>query len=473
MDLYGRSWWIAGACVALTAAAVGCSAVRASQEPPASTDAVVEGWLADERAAGVVVGIASPGGREVVTAGSADSDPPLAMAPEHRFRIGSVTKTFVAATVLQLVDEGRVRLRDGAAAYVDALPDGSGITVEHLLAHTSGLPSYHEAPAFIDAVGGDLAGRLAPADVVGYALAQPLTGAPGERFAYSPTNYVALGVLVERATGTPLHEELARRLLRPLGLDSTELPAADVRPEGLATGYSTRWAGRFDGAVVDTTTVPVTAIASASWAEGAMVSDVDDLLEWTRALYAGDVLPGHLRDAMVTAGTPESPYGLGAYRFDTAAGAAVGHGGDWFGYRSEVRYVAEHDLVIVALANGDEADLVRLVDDLLRARVRGEAPSPATEDLLTGLQAPDAGARRAAALDLGRRPPASATVQALVTALRSDPDPEVRAAAALALGFAGTAAPSTAEAALRDALGDVPAVRDAATAALDALVGER
>lgn len=175
-----------------------------------------------------VVQAGAPGALIVVKDGStiraaargfADRNAGRPMRTDDRFRIGSITKTFVAALVLQLVEEDRLRLDDPVERWLPGLvPGGRSITVRHLLSHTAGLPDYVEDPRLRR----EPERRWTPAELVSLALARSAERAPpGGTFAYSSTDYVLLGLIAEKAGGAPLGEQLRDRLFEPLGLRRT------------------------------------------------------------------------------------------------------------------------------------------------------------------------------------------------------------------------------------------------------------
>lgn len=440
-----------------------------SSSPPFAR--IVDAWLSETGTPGVSVGVWREGEAPALYAAGIADSASSGMSTSHRFRIGSVTKTFVAAAVLRLVQEHRIELDEPAARHISMLPAAWGITVRHLLTHRSGLPDYNEVPAFVEAVGADLARPITTRRVLDLALPEAPSFRPGTRFQYSGTNYLLLGLLVEGVERRPLTDVLQRRLLAPLQLDATALPDPRAAIPRIASGYSTRWAHRFNEDIVDTSQVPTEAIASAAWAEGGMVSDAADLLRWAHELYGGDVLPADLREAMVRDGAGTSPYGLGAYRLKTPSGAAVGHGGVFFGYQAELRYYPDRDTAVVVLTNTDDADLGSLADSLMAA-VQGSEAGDETdiETVLSDLDDDDPAVRREAALRLGETDNPGRALPALLETLETDRSSKVRAAAALAIGLAGRMDRVAAIAALQAASKDPsPEVRDAARQALQVL----
>ncbi|MER5781181.1 serine hydrolase domain-containing protein [Streptomyces mobaraensis] len=221
-------------------------------------------------------------------------------SPDDRFRAGSVTKSLVATVVLQLVAEGRVGLDDPVdrrlPGVIPAGRHGKQITVRQLLHHTSGLPNYTDA--LVKSIGGDL-GKLrarhwTPRELIALALTQPSPFEPGEKgqWGYSNTNYVVLGLLIERLTGHSLGHEIDRRVVRPLHLRNTSVPS-DARLSGRHLhGYE-----RFPRP-----TAPYTDITEYDpdvfRGPGNVVSNAHDLNTFYRALGEGRLLPARLNKEM-------------------------------------------------------------------------------------------------------------------------------------------------------------------------------
>ncbi|WP_432512787.1 serine hydrolase domain-containing protein [Kineococcus sp. SYSU DK001] len=248
-------------------------------------------------------------------------------------RIGSNTKTFTAVALLQLVGEGRLDLD---AAVEEHLPnllrgegiDGRGISVRQVLQHTSGLPNYTAQWATDPA---EFRYRYAdPRDLLDTALAMPAEFAPGERWSYSNTNYTVAGLLLQAVTGRPWSEQVHRRVVEPLGLQHTYVPAVGElgyrgeHPEGYlvdADGNRTEFT-EFD--------------PSTAWAAGAVIASPSDLNRFTVALLRGGLLDAALLREMRTTvpadDVPGAGYGLGLMSFPLPGGGqGWGHGGDIFG----------------------------------------------------------------------------------------------------------------------------------------------
>jgi D-alanyl-D-alanine carboxypeptidase len=257
---------------------------------------------------------------ETAAVGVADVGTRRAIRAGDRFRIGSVTKTFVATVVLQLVAEGRLTLDEPVSRRLPGLlPDGDRITVRDLLAHRTGLADVADDPAV-------LAGERStwPAKrLVALAANEPRTSAPGTTFHYSSTNYLVLGLLVERVTGNGVAVELERRIIEPLGLRGTRYAPGAVTGEHVH-GY----AFPSHQGVVDASAEPNDLESrSAGWAgpSGDLVATAPDLARFLSALLGGRLLPAPQLREMETIRTR---YGLGLGTFATPCGAAWGHTGN-------------------------------------------------------------------------------------------------------------------------------------------------
>jgi D-alanyl-D-alanine carboxypeptidase len=246
---------------------------------------------------------------------------------DDRFRVGSVTKSFVAAAVLQLVGEGKVSLKDPVERWLPGLlPNGREVTVRHLLNHTSGIYNYTDDPRIAAPfLAGDFGHVWTPRELIAVATSHDPLFAPGSSWSYSNTNYIVLGLIVEAATGHPLADELRARVFDRLGLDATLFPADATIPGRHAHGYSTVRGPDRD----------VTAInPSWAWAAGGIVSNAPDLADFYRALLRGDLVTPHLvwRMESTVEVTGAGAYGLGLVKTQLPCSIVWGHDGHIPGY---------------------------------------------------------------------------------------------------------------------------------------------
>jgi D-alanyl-D-alanine carboxypeptidase len=262
-----------------------------------------------------------------------------------RFRVASVTKTFVAALTLELGDRGVLSLDDPVARHEPGLlRDGSRITIRELLSHRAGLFDYTSEPSL-------LRGELAPRALVRIADRRPRTSG----YAYSSTNYLVLGLVLERVTGEPLADLLRRMVFRPSGLRETRFEPGVVAGASLHGHERASRQGVATGTLRDTSS----RTARSAWAAGAIVSttaDLDRFFAWLqRTGLARRMRP-----------PPGERYGLGLARFlQTPCGPVVGHTGNLLGTISVVWTRAERLLVLAAnvypLTPEQEAALERLL----------------------------------------------------------------------------------------------------------------
>ena len=312
----------------------------------AMQEALEEGWQ-DAGTPGAVLAVSTPAcGLWLGAVGISTEDE--ALRADQVMRIGSVTKTFVATAILQLVEEGQLALDDATSDWVEGVPGGEAITLRMLLSHRSGIFNYTDDPAFWTTALGEPDKKWTPAELVAFAVAEPPLFAPDADFSYSNTNYILLGMVAEAASGQELGALVRQRFLDPLALDSTSFDGLEPVAGELAHGYLTN--GDDATHFLD---------PSWAWAAGAIVSDVGDLVHWAEQLYGGDVLSPEMREAMVTPLgylAPGNGYGLGAIIVEQPASpvTAYGHAGDIQGYHTHVFYMPDQQAAFAAVTNGDD-----------------------------------------------------------------------------------------------------------------------
>ncbi|UCD37462.1 MAG: beta-lactamase family protein [Fidelibacterota bacterium] len=290
----------------------------------------------------------------VGTSGISHEDVPLDV--DMLFYIASVTKTFVAACILQLVEEGELILEDSLYHWFPAIPNiDSTITIRQLLNHTSGVFDYYYNPAYEDSLTANLNRRWMPEEILTL-VAEPYFP-PGTDYHYSNTNYILLGMIIQDATGNEVSAEIRNRFLNPLGLSQTFFEVEETIPGELVHG----WADVDDDPEADDMTdYPLTAFFSLEWTAGAMVSTPDDIVRWASALFTGDVLSAATLSQMLTfypysmEGQAGNGYGLGVSRFKpeiVRGEQAYGHGGTVYGYRNVMIYLPDYGVSISVMIN--------------------------------------------------------------------------------------------------------------------------
>ncbi|MCC9307920.1 beta-lactamase family protein [Kitasatospora sp. RB6PN24] len=302
---------------------------------------------------GILVEIHDADRQWFATAGVADTTTGRRRTPRDRFRIGSITKTFVATVLLQLAAEGRVDPDDTVERWLPGT--APAVTVRMLLNHTSGIFNYTD-----DLVALNSHETHTPESLVQIASAHPPAFAPGADWAYSNTNYVLVGKLVERIGGRALADEIAERITRPLGLTGTCLPrGSDPAIRGPHSRHYTKLFQTGPAAPVhDATELD----PSVFWAAGGMISTAADLNRFFAALLGGRLLPAEQLRAM--AGTrpthgwlPHTSYGLGLSRLTLSSGTTLwGMGGALLGSWSYSYGSRDGTRRLTVNANGDWTD---------------------------------------------------------------------------------------------------------------------
>ncbi|MEW9534371.1 serine hydrolase domain-containing protein [Microbispora sp. NPDC049125] len=300
------------------------------------------------------------------TAGVADMTTGRERRPGEHFRIGSLTKAFVGTVILQLAAEGTLTPDDTVATWLPGVveehipgADATTITVRRLLNHTSGLP---------DALPGQ---------------ETPRAEEPGKRFVYSKVNYNLAGMIVERATGSTLADEIERRIARPLRLTGTYLPGAGNTIRAPHARHYSKLGETGPGAEIhDVTEIDL----SWAWAAGGMVSTTSDLHRFLSSLLRGGLLPpAEQKEMFTTVSTegsgwvPDTRYGLGVYSQRLSCGTTLWGGGGFIdGSMTYAMGDREGTHTLVANLNGDWNDFATTFADLFEARFcPATSPNPA------------------------------------------------------------------------------------------------
>lgn len=320
---------------AVSTSLLGTSPAHAADPGPGTGLTALMADVVDASVPGIIVRVQDGEQVRLAAAGVADLTTGTRLRPQARFRVGSVTKSMVAVVVLQLDQERRLSLDQPVGRVLPGLlMDGNRITVRELLNHTSGLFDYTQDPAVLAGIARDQV--FTPAELVAIAEQHPATAAPGTAWAYSNTDYIVAGMLVEAVTHHRLGTELRERIFGPLRLKDTSFPRT-----GRITGYYAHGylpAGLVptaDGGPFDATGLN----PSSAWAAGGVVSTAKDLAHFYQALMGGRLLGPRLMREMKTtvAEDPADPdhfrYGLGIERVQDVCGANWGHGGSIFGYQ--------------------------------------------------------------------------------------------------------------------------------------------
>ncbi len=310
----------------------------------------VQAYVQADRFSGAV--LVAKGDRVVLREGFglANREWDIPATPQTVFRLGSLTKQFTAAAILQLSEQGKLGLDDPISKFYPAPPAWSQITLRHLLTHTSGIPSYTNIPGFFD-----VAARadLTPEQIVALTRDKPLEFKPGSRFNYDNTGYVLLGYVIEKVSGQTYKAYVEDHIFKPLGLVHSGYDVtADILPRR-AAGYSVS-AGKATNTPYLSMTLP--------YAAGSLYSTVDDLLAWELALQGGKVIKPASLKAMFTDYGAKYGFGqaisaLGTHRLWT-------HSGGINGFATVLGRYPDDDLTVIVLSNVQEAPVGKIGAEL-------------------------------------------------------------------------------------------------------------
>lgn len=308
---------------------------------------------------GAVVGVALADGQVIrLATGWADTAARIRMQPTDLLLAGSVGKTFFAALAWQLVHDGRLELDApisrwlGQEPWFSRLPNGAAATVRMLMTHTSGLVRYEFQEAFLRDLVAAPTRVWRPEEQIAYLLDQPAPFAAGQGWEYSDTNYLVLGMILERITGRAAYQEIVERFLQPLRLTRV-VPSTSRRIGGLVQGYAGP-GNPFGGSDAMISNGELAINPQFEWAGGGFASNAGDLAAWARALYTGGVVQGAvleeaLRGVPARLG-PGVQYGLGVILWPGPP-PMIGHSGFFPGYTTEMRFFPADGFAIALQVN--------------------------------------------------------------------------------------------------------------------------
>ena len=278
--------------------------------------------------------------------------------PETRFRLGSITKQFTATAILQLVDQGKIKL-DGKIS--DYLPEyrkdiGEKVTVHQLLNHTSGIPSYTGLPGFFQDVSRN---PFRVDDFVKKYASKDLEFEPGTKFSYNNSGYFLLGAIIEKVTGKPYEQVLKENIFEPLGMKNTGYDHFDTLIQKRATGYQKTADGYINAPYLD---------MSIPYAAGSLYSTIEDLYLWDQALYTDSVLPEATKQLMFKPNLSNYAYGwtIRKTRFDEKI-PVITHNGGINGFSTTIiRFPGERNLIVMLDNTAQGNGVERLSEELTK-----------------------------------------------------------------------------------------------------------
>ncbi len=287
--------------------------------------------------------------------GYADHEWQVPNTVDTKFELGSITKQFTAALILQLNEEGKLKLEDKVTDILPWYPaeNGSRITIHQLLTHTSGIPNYTDFPDFVEKRAFE---TMTPRELVNAFSEKPLDFEPGFQFSYSNSGYVVLGVVIEQVTGKSYEEVLKQKILKPIGMDNSGYTNLQKITSKRAHGYENRF-NLYSNAAYLNMSLPYSA--------GALYSTVEDLYKWDQALYGDKILSSESKQKMFTGyikyfrGKYGYGWDIGKEAIDDKGDSTtyIGHGGSIFGFSSLIVRLPERKQLIVFMNNTGNASL--------------------------------------------------------------------------------------------------------------------
>jgi len=327
----------------------------------AALQAKLDEWHKAGSFPGATLGVVLANGESFALAvGYSDRDAKTPMKPNDRMLAGSVGKTFAAATALQLIKEGKIGLDDkiekylGGEQWFSRLPNAKDITVRQLMNHTSGLVRYEFKEQFTKDLTANPEKVWKPAELVAYLLDEKPPFEAGKGWDYSDTNYIVLGMIIEKVTGRKFYDEATRRLLKPLKLSDT-IPQDGPRLKGVVQGYAgpNNPFGGTDGMIVNGKFV---INPQFEWTGGGYASTTQDLARWVKMIYEGkafspDLLPQVVDGVAAPMLGRETRYGLGSIIRKTQVGTSYGHSGFFPGYMTDMAYFPDQKIGVAVQVN--------------------------------------------------------------------------------------------------------------------------
>ena len=282
--------------------------------------------------------------------------------PETKFRLGSITKQFTAAAILQLQERGLLNVKDEISKYVPDSPESwKGITIHQLLTHTSGIPSYTNGPEYVK----HMREEATPLEFIKRFRDKPLDFKPGERFSYDNSGYFLLGVIIEQVSKMKYEEYLRNNIFDKADMVDTGYDHPESILKNRATGYSKKGDKVINSEYLD---------MGQPYAAGSLYSTTLDLYRWDRALYTAKILQSKSLDSAFTVN--KAGYGYGWFIEMQHGHKTVGHGGGINGFSTVIRRAIEEDAVAILLSNSDSSNAVGMMGKELLGLLLGEDIKP-------------------------------------------------------------------------------------------------
>ncbi|HEV7642501.1 MAG TPA: serine hydrolase domain-containing protein [Pyrinomonadaceae bacterium] len=318
-------------------------------------------WHKNGKFAGATVGVVMADGTSFgLATGYSDRDAKTPMRASDLMLAGSVGKTYCAAAAMQLIKEGFFSLDDkiekhlGKEKWFARLPNAKDITVRQLMNHTSGLVRYEFKEQFTKDLTANPAKVWKPEELVAYILDTEAPFKAGQGWDYSDTNYIVLGMIMEKTTGKKYYDLVKARVLKPLKLKNT-VPSDSLKIKGLIQGYAGK-DNPFGGkdAVIENGKFIIN--PQFEWTGGGMAATAEDLAVWAKTMYEGRAFPPDMVPVMLDGVSApmlgrEAKYGLGVIIRPTRAGLTYGHSGFFPGYMTDMMYFPDKKFAIAVQVN--------------------------------------------------------------------------------------------------------------------------
>ena len=301
-----------------------------------------------------------------LVSGFSDVEKAEKMTPQHLLFSGSVGKTYVMALVLKMVEEGLLNPEDKVSSFFkeedwfNQIPNHETLTIRMLLNHTSGIPRYVFKSELWKIVKTDPDKTWTGKERLSLVFGDPPVHPAGKGWAYSDTNYIILGMIIEKLKGKAYYEVLQEEILIPLQLDRT-FPSDRRNLPGLASGYTRlQFQDQFGFPAKVTENETYCMNPQLEWTGGGINFTATDLARWGKLLYSGKVLSGKYTDLAMTptpfeTGFPDgAQYGFGTIIWEDDGIKSYGHTGFMFGYVAIVQYVPQYDIALALLINTDD-----------------------------------------------------------------------------------------------------------------------
>jgi len=326
-----------------------------AQQLSGKLDEAISTYVRQEKFTGTVL-IASHG-RIILNKGYGlrDAAAGAPNTPATVYELASIAKTFTAAVILKLREQGKLALSDPLSKYDPGYPNGAQITIAELLSHTAGIYDYVRDPEFQQS---DQSKPVPLEAMIGIFKNKPLNFEPGTKFSYSNSGYTLLGYIIEQITGKPYRQVLDELIIQPLGLTHTGYDFPSLVDSNKATGYQVYAAGNYQPAILVDPSVLYTT--------GALYSTAGDLYKWHQALQGDRFLTAAVKKEMYT--PAKGPYGYGWFADSLFGRKRVSHDGNVAGFKTNINRFPDDDLCVIALSNSSSSrvgEIVRVLVSIL------------------------------------------------------------------------------------------------------------